>query len=276
MENEMHKLFNVESGFFRFMAKIADIFILNFMFLVINAVSLIGISLNISMAVNVVFIIIGIFTIGPSLTAIYYIMLKEVRDEQTSVVGGFFKAFLRDFAQSIKLFIIVGSILGFLGMDVYLVFKWYERDYTTMPKVVLGLMVGIFIIVLTGMLYVFPMCAKFSNTTIAIVKNSVAMSIANLPNSIGIVLIFAVSVALVIYKPVTIAFIVGLCTFAQSFLFVSVFDKYISKEEVEEEEKDLSATEEEVTHIVITEDNMPKISDDKTDDIPNVDEENND
>ena len=67
----MGKLFDLDSPFMRVLNRIADLMILNL--------------------ITLLFVIIP-FTGGASLTAMHYVLLKMVRDEETYVVKGFWKS----------------------------------------------------------------------------------------------------------------------------------------------------------------------------------------
>ena len=71
----MGKLFNIDSPVMRFLGKVADLMILNLVTLLCC---------------------IPVVTIGASLTAMHYVLLKMVRNEESYIVRSFFKSFKRD------------------------------------------------------------------------------------------------------------------------------------------------------------------------------------
>ena len=68
-------LFNYDNPVWRFIGKLGDLIILNVLWIVCS---------------------IPIFTIGASTTAVYYVTLKMVRDEEDSTIKSFFRSFKRD------------------------------------------------------------------------------------------------------------------------------------------------------------------------------------
>ena len=68
----MGRFFNMDNKFFAFMGRIADLCILNIICLVCC---------------------IPIVTAGASITAMYYVTLKMVRNEEAYIVRSFFKSF---------------------------------------------------------------------------------------------------------------------------------------------------------------------------------------
>ena len=68
----MGKLFNIDSPVMRFLGKVADLMILNLVTLLCC---------------------IPVVTIGASLTAMHYVLLKMVRNEESYIVRSIFKSF---------------------------------------------------------------------------------------------------------------------------------------------------------------------------------------
>ena len=68
----MGRLFNLDNPVMNALNKLADLIILNFLTMICC---------------------IPIFTIGASATALHYVALKIVRDEETYIIKGFFKSF---------------------------------------------------------------------------------------------------------------------------------------------------------------------------------------
>ena len=90
----MGRFFSMDNKFFTFMNKVADLCILNIICLVCC---------------------IPIVTAGASITAMYYVTLKMVRNEEAYIVRSFFKSFKDNFKQAtiINLIMIaVGAILA--------------------------------------------------------------------------------------------------------------------------------------------------------------------
>ena len=75
----MGRFFSMDNKFFTFMNKVADLCILNIICLVCC---------------------IPIVTAGASITAMYYVTLKMVRNEEAYIVRSFFKSFKDNFKQA--------------------------------------------------------------------------------------------------------------------------------------------------------------------------------
>ncbi len=90
----------MENPFFRFMGRVADLMILNVIFLVCC---------------------IPVVTIGPAITALYYTTLKMVRNEESYIVKGFFHSFKQNLRQGIIINLILLAIGVLLFLDLRVV-----------------------------------------------------------------------------------------------------------------------------------------------------------
>ena len=108
-----------------------------------------------------------------------------------------------------------------------------------------GLLVIALILVMI-LQYVFPLLAKFVNTVKNTIRNALLMSLRHLPYTILMLLISIAPIVAMLFNTMIFSygilayFLLGFSTlaFAKSYFFVKIFDKYIPKDESEEEEKD--------------------------------------
>lgn len=160
-------VFNYDSKFSRFMTRLMDLVLLNFAFILTC---------------------IPIFTIGASITALYSISLKMVRNEEGYVVRGYFKAFARNFKQA-TVFWLIALLLYFLLYIVHtaaFVNGGLLASAYTVITWVLAILYSLFF------LFVFPLIATFENTLKGTAKNALAMIIAHFPMVITAYLTVAV------------------------------------------------------------------------------------
>ena len=88
-------IFNYDNPVWRFIGKLGDLIILNILWIVCS---------------------IPVFTAGASTTAVYYVTLKLVRDEDDSTIRSFFRSFKSNFKQATAIWLILlaaGIVLGF-------------------------------------------------------------------------------------------------------------------------------------------------------------------
>lgn len=203
------KIFDLDNIVMRFFSRVFDIVVLNFIFIICC---------------------IPIFTIGASLTALYSVTLKMVRNEESHIIRGFLKAFKQEFKQGT----IIGSLAAIITLLVTLDLKILNAMGDDKLKV---LQVLCYIVAIWGyiiFLYAFPLLAKFKNTTKDIFKNSIIISIANFKFTILLVLLNIPFILMLFYSGVTMILLFTtliICGFsslalAQSFIFYRVLNKY--------------------------------------------------
>ena len=140
----MDRIFNMDNKFFTFMGRVADLIILNLLFLLCC---------------------IPIVTIGPAITAMYYVTMKMVRNEEAYIARSFFKSFKENFKQGLGIWLIALVLIILEFMD-FIIMKQLSGGIYTVVKY--GLLVIALIMVMI-LQYVFPLLAKFVNT----VKNTI-------------------------------------------------------------------------------------------------------
>ncbi|XME02739.1 YesL family protein [Lachnospiraceae bacterium C1.1] len=203
----MGGIFNYDGPLFRFLDKAVNIIILNVLFLICS---------------------IPIFTIGASMTALYYMTLKLAAGEEGYIVQGFFKSFKQNFKQATIIWLIMMLIAVVFRLDFYAVNSFGATTFSTVLRV--GL-IAIFIIWLIELSYVFPVLSHFENTVKATMKNALAMAIASLPMTVIIFLIWSGAgfiEYIFFWRAVPIILMVGFSgpAFLSSFVFRKVFKKY--------------------------------------------------
>ena len=216
----MGRLFNMDNKFFTFMGKVADLIILNLI---------------------CVLCCLPIVTIGPSLTALHYVTMKMVRNEESYIVKNFFKSFKENFKQAtiINLIMLVVGIMLFL--DINIVKRMSGKLYSGLFVVFIAFL----LLYMLVFLYIYPVLAKFYNTIKHTFINAFLMSIRHLPYTfvmlvipllpIGIFFIPSLQLQstclmlLLIMGPAVIAYLNG-------HFLVRIFDNYIPKEEDAQDE----------------------------------------
>lgn len=223
----MDRLFDLDNGFFRFMGKVFDMIVLNILCLITC---------------------IPIVTIGPSITALYYVAMKLVRDEEGYVVRGYFKAFKENFKKAFIIELIVAVCAALLYVDITVTYQWMQQDTGFLIRLLFYALVGLTLLAVVSVVYVFPVLAKFENTVKKILINSIMMSVRHLSWSVlMVVVIIAAGVAVYIY-PIAIFFVIGAAAAINSIILRKIFDNYIkidSEGKVIEEENNIEETQDE-------------------------------
>lgn len=205
----MDRIFNLDNSFFRFIGKLVDVVLLNFLWLICS---------------------LPIVTIGASTTALYYVTLKLVRDREGYIIRSFFKAFKDNFKQSTIIWIILLLVATILGTDIYVVYKM-DANYA---KILLALFIGFSVITLFVFIYIFPIQAQFANPVKQTFKNALLIAVKHLPWTILLTVITVIGGLLIyIFAVIAILFGFGLLAFINSYIFTKIFLNYIPQEEIE-------------------------------------------
>lgn len=228
----MGKFFNLDSPFVQFMNRVADLMWLNILFLLCC---------------------IPVVTVGASVTAMYYVTLKMVRNEESYITKLFFKSFKQNFLQATAIWIIFITA-GFLLFVDYRILSGQmglNIDNGSVRTVMQVLLIAVFIFYVFTITFVFPLLSKFDNTIKNTIKNAFIMSIRHFPATLGSIALLIIVFLLIYYIPIMsmFAFILlfSVSAYVSSLMFVRVFDNYIPKtEETQDEinENDMHVSEE--------------------------------
>lgn len=212
----MGKLFNLDSPFMQFMNRVADLMWLNILFVICC---------------------IPVITIGPAITAMFYITLKMVRNEESYITKGYFKSFKQNFIQGTVIWLIALIAGGLLIFDYYIISGriGVSIGNATVVSVMQVLLIAVLIFYVFTFTFVFPLLSKFDNSIKNTIKNAFIMSIRHFPVTLGCIAIGIIVALLIIYVPIMLMFSIfllfSLGAYVCSQMFVRVFDKYIPKTE---------------------------------------------
>lgn len=204
------KLFELDSPLMRAMGRMADLLLLNLLTLICC---------------------IPIITAGAAFTALHYMSLKLVRNEESYIIRGYFKSFAQNFKQATIIWILELFVFFILIGDIYILSQL--ESFSVVIKVII-LMVGV--VVLFTSTFVFPVLSKFDNPVRRTIKNAFVISVWQFPKTI---LMFILN-----WLPwVLILFFLQLLPIAALFGFVFpsycsaiLYNKFFKKLEVQIEE----------------------------------------
>lgn len=207
-------VFNMDNPFFRFVNRIADMIVLNVIFLVSC---------------------VPIFTIGPALTALYYVAINTWGREDGYIFKMYIKSFKENFKQSTVMWLILLAVGVVLSVDVwYWVLQW-KLTGTGIYKPLTVVSVVMLMVYLMIFTFVWPLLAKFSNSNLGTIKNALAMVLTHVPETILIWAIFALvafAVYIVSFARIAVFFIgVSLIAYLQALVFRHIFKPYLGEEE---------------------------------------------
>ncbi len=254
----MGKIFDIDSPLMHALSKLADIMWLNILTLIFatpliieQAVTVGGYLIQIASGDitsldGIVFYVVvawlgGIvcsIPLGPALTAMHYVLLKLVRDEDSYVTKSFFKSFKENFKQGAILQVIQFTAGGILLLDFLIM-----RDGSGIYRYIV---IAISLILYMVSLYIFPLLSKFVNTVLGTLRNAALMSIMALPKTVLMALVSAVPVVILYFfsaKALPILILMGIAGpgFVQALLYNNTFKRFEPKVEEMSDEEEMNA-----------------------------------
>ena len=156
-------MFSPDSKFMEIIGRITDLILLNLLFLITC---------------------LPVFTIGASLTALYTMCFRLMREEYSGIVKSYFRSFKDNFKQ---------STLIWLLLLVLVVPALYYFILLFRLEGILRYSAFVFVIIAAvGLMtasYVFPWISQFENTTVQSLKNALILSLSRLPRTAAILAI---------------------------------------------------------------------------------------
>lgn len=213
----MSSLFSPESKFMQTMTRIADLILLNILFLISC---------------------IPVVTIGAAFTALYTQVFRIGTGKEAGVFRGFFTAFRENFRQATALWLTLLFAGVCMAADLFLFYSSNSiARYLCVPLAALGLLLPLTFAVL------FPLLSQFGATTRQTLKNALLLSIAYCPRAL-LITAFYLFPPFLFYKNtmlffetafiwVTIYF--SAAAYLASLLLKKVFAPYHTDDEAEED-----------------------------------------
>lgn len=209
----MLKLPGINSRLAVSMNKLADLLILNILFLITC---------------------IPIITAGAAASALYSVMLKLVDDKESPVARMYFKAFSAYFKQATIIWLLLLLLGAILGMDFYLYLMgkvprtWRFLNYIFLIVLVL------YVITFS---YVFPFLAQFNGPVKQTFMDSVLMGIRHLPYTMLLVILTFAGAIIFLCFPRTLPYILlayltagfSVTAYFNSILYNRIFAAYEQK-----------------------------------------------
>lgn len=121
-----------------------------------------------------------IVTIGASLTAMHYMCIKMVRNEEGYIAKGFFHSFRENLKQATGIWIGLIALVAFIIADFYAVFH-VNVWFIGIAKITL---IVLTVVVVFAGTFIFPILSKFSGTTKQLVWNAVKLSFVKWPKTL--------------------------------------------------------------------------------------------
>jgi len=208
----MGSFFNSENKAMRFLNNIANLILLNIVFLITC---------------------IPIVTIGASLSALYRVILMMYEGDEILVFKDYFHAFGKAFKRATLLWLVILILLAFFSYELYLLY-WVLDQSIVMLQIPVWIMIfGLLMLII----YAFPMLSYFDLSMKTIIKNSLIIGLACFPTTILILVFQALLVLVATLNQIALVVVGSLCLFFGLALDAYVCGYFIKRIFFKEDEK---------------------------------------
>lgn len=166
------------------------------------------------------------FTLGAATTAFYEFTVHQVRDIEGAVWKSYFDAFRAHFKKATLLWLIELAGLVFFAADLWAAWNFYNVRGGAAGIAVLGLCACFAVIFLSCTFYIYPTLAIYDFPIKKLLTNSFVMAMGNLPVSVTLFVLAALTCVGIYYLSGLFFFWIGLFIFFSSYFIVGVFLKY--------------------------------------------------
>ncbi|EOS28770.1 MAG: YesL family protein [Kineothrix sp.] len=206
----MGRFFNIDSPIMHFLGRVADLMILNLVTLICC---------------------LPVVTIGASLTAMHYVLLKMVRNRESYIVRSFFKSFKANFKQATIIWMIILLLLVVFIMDLRII----NDSSLGFPQVLKIMVYALLMVAYMVICYVFPVLSRFENTVVKTMKNALFMAILSFPKTVLMMVVYLLPLAIAYFvvAAVPVVFLFGLSapSYAAAMLYNGTFKRFEPEEE---------------------------------------------
>lgn len=210
--------FNMDNAFYRGVGKMVDLIWLNLLTVVCS---------------------IPIITAGASLTAMYHVALRMVKNEESNITKNFFKSWKENFRPATGIWLVVIAIFCFYGYDMYILKQGVMNEYGNLLTATLICISIILIFVYLMCCYIFPLLARYDNTVKQTLKNAVLLLFGFFPRTLcmGVIYLFPIALTLLSDYFIFFWFLLGLTfpCYICSQLLSKIFEKVDGTSEEETE-----------------------------------------
>ena len=172
--------FSVDGPLYKFMSTLWDVVKLNFLWLLFS---------------------LPIVTIGASTVAVFSVTNKMSEDAEGYVGRQFIQAFKDNWKQGVPLgiFFLVCAYVLYLDFEIY-------RVTESMLVLVIGIISAVYFV--SAFIYAFPLIARYDNTVIQTLKNSIRITMRYFPRTIALVVVLAIEIILFMFNTTTLFFMI--------------------------------------------------------------------
>lgn len=180
-----------------------------------------------------------VLTIGASSSAFYYAYNKCICQKTGRAWQTFFAGFKSNFKQATLIWLIVLGLAVFFFIDYRLLSLMENAGVLTLIIQVILIVAMVFLIL--WMLYLFPFISRFQTPTKAAMKNCALIAVANIPQSILLLIVFVITAVIFVCLPILNLLLPAFYIFCANKILEKVFRKYMSPEDLAAQTADTEA-----------------------------------
>ena len=180
-----------------------------------------------------------VVTAGAALTAMHYVLLKLVRDEEGYIVKSYFRSFKRNFLQATGLWLIFGALWALMISTLSMVIQGTANYPIWLPSAILVTA----LLLWTVMIYAFALLSRYDNSVFHTLFNAVSLVFGELLRSLEMLVITLVPIALFLRATVFLPFLVLFGLSVPGYACAMIYDKIFKR--IEAQTGDTSEEEEE-------------------------------
>jgi len=177
---------------------------------------------------------IPIITIGASITALNYVVLKIARNEEGYITRSFFKSFKENFRQATIIWLIILLLAAVLIGDFYII----RFSSVPFPAWMPTLLAAVGLLLIFATMHVFPVLSRFENTIKHTFKNSLYMGILTFPKTVLMIVCWVIPVIVGALSFRAMPFVLMLGISGPAFLCAKLYDKTFKRFEPQVEAAD--------------------------------------
>lgn len=211
----MIKLFDPENKFWQFVNKATDAALMSLLWLLTS---------------------LPLVTIGASTAAFYSYTLKQVTNQEGSLVKSYFSAFRSHFKRATLLWLLQAAGTAFFAADLWAVWNFFLAQGGVAGIAVLGVCGFCALAFLCCCLYAYPVLAEYDLPVRQVIVNSFLLAVARLHVTLTLALLMALCFVLFYFLSGLFFFWVALYVFFSSYLIYGAFLKFPPLAGAEEEE----------------------------------------
>ena len=206
----MKKIFDSDNPVMKFLSRLVDLVVINVITILYS---------------------LPLVTAGGALTAMNYVLLHLVREDESYIIRMFRKSFRANFKQGIPEGLLALGAAGITAVDLLALHGSESKVATIMMISITILAIMLFV----TCVYMFALQSRYENTVNGTILNAVRLAIGNLPRSVGMAIVWLIWILMLVflYKAASLFFLMfglSLPGYLCAMLYNRIFENLESEE----------------------------------------------